>query len=158
LPSWPASIEHPIASGGAFFVLSIPSDSGSRGRGPALPRPGTENPEMPHSKRFLTHLSVPPPSFDLFASPPPHPIQLAPAEPQSAARCFQTGAASDGSRPARNAPHRHFLTCFSGQQEDTQPGEVTQHTASQTAISHDSRLRRGGIPTRGSADAASGLR
>jgi hypothetical protein len=30
---WPASMVHPTASVGAFFILSIPSDSGSRGRG-----------------------------------------------------------------------------------------------------------------------------
>jgi hypothetical protein len=45
--------------GSVFSILSIPSDSSGRGRGPALPRPGTENPEVPHSKRFLGHLSVP---------------------------------------------------------------------------------------------------
>jgi len=69
LPSWPTSIARPTASVAAFlFILSIPSDSGSRGSGPTLPPPGTENPEAPHSKRFLMHLSVSPlPSTCLLA-------------------------------------------------------------------------------------------
>ena len=58
-----------------FPILSIPSDSSGRGRGPALPRPGTENPEVPHSKRFLRHLSVP--SFlrpVCFSAAAPYPV------------------------------------------------------------------------------------
>src|ERR1035437_4139910 len=31
----------------SVFILSIPSDSGTQERGPALLRPGTENPEVP---------------------------------------------------------------------------------------------------------------
>ena len=43
-----------------------------------------------------------------FGSPsPPDPIRLAPADPQSAAPCFQTGAASDGSRPASTSSNGH---------------------------------------------------
>src|SRR5450759_5628140 len=61
--------------GSVFPILSIPSDSSGRGRGPALPRPGTENPEVPHSKRFLRHLSVP--SFlrpVCFSAAAPYPV------------------------------------------------------------------------------------
>src|SRR5664280_1600014 len=58
-----------------FPILSIPSDSSGRGRGPGLPRPGTENPEVPDSKRFLRHLSVP--SFlrpVCFSAAAPYPV------------------------------------------------------------------------------------
>src|ERR1035437_3645724 len=39
--------------------------------GPVLPLPGTENPRVPHLKRSFIHLSIPTPSIDLFACPPP---------------------------------------------------------------------------------------
>src|SRR5664280_2400685 len=39
---------------GVFLRFSIPNDSGSRGRGPCLPRPGTENPGLLLCRRALS--------------------------------------------------------------------------------------------------------
>ena len=64
----------------------------------------------PVSKGLHRHLSVPPPSLDLFAWLP-RPIRPAPAAPGRplgpVAPCFQTGAASDGSRPASTSSNGH---------------------------------------------------
>src|ERR1017187_9475703 len=58
---WPASMVHPTASVGAFFHSFHPERLRQpRKGGPALPPPGTENPEVHHTKRFLIHLSVSP--------------------------------------------------------------------------------------------------
>jgi len=64
----------------------------------------------PVSKGMHRHLSVPPPSLDLFAWLP-RPVRSAPPAPGCplgpVAPCFQTGAASDGSRPASTSSSGH---------------------------------------------------
>src|ERR1017187_2231735 len=97
---WPASMVHSTDSVGAFFHSFHPERLRQpRKGGPALPPPGTENPKVPHTKRFLIPLSVSPLPFALFACPPPRPIRSAGAAPQSAAPCFQRAAESDDSLP-----------------------------------------------------------
>src|SRR5712692_7437448 len=51
---------HPMAFVGAVFLsLSIPRELWRPRKRPALPLPGTERLEVPHSKRFLIYLSSP---------------------------------------------------------------------------------------------------
>jgi hypothetical protein len=52
-------------------VFFIPSDTTGSRRGQFWLLLERKSLGLPHFKQFLRHLSVPPPSFDLFASPPP---------------------------------------------------------------------------------------
>jgi len=82
LATWPASGIRPSGSvGAASFILSIPSDSDEPRRSQPCFLRVREDSDVTHFKRFLIHLSVPPPSFPRLASLPPRPIRSAPATP-----------------------------------------------------------------------------
>jgi hypothetical protein len=72
MASWPPSIIHPTASVGTLaFIIFILRESGAAREVASLASSGYERPEVPNFKGFLIHLSVPPPSFPRFISPPP---------------------------------------------------------------------------------------
>ncbi len=83
MPSWPRSIIHPPTSVEAvFFVFFLPSEFGGPGSGQFCLLQLRKNPKLPHSKRFLMHLSGPFPSFDPFCYPAAasKPIRSAPRQ------------------------------------------------------------------------------
>src|ERR1017187_220995 len=59
-PSWLELIVHPTASVRAlFFHFFIPTDCSAPGRGQLYLLRARKDPEVPHFKRFLRHLSAP---------------------------------------------------------------------------------------------------
>ncbi len=95
MASWLPSIVHPTASIGAVsLILSIPSDSTGQEGAKAGSSWYIRTRKLPRFKRFLKHLFVPSLLRRVGSPSPPHPIRVAPAEPPSAAPCFQIAAGS----------------------------------------------------------------
>jgi hypothetical protein len=92
LPSWPRSIVLPNAFVGAVvFIISIRIDSaGQEGASPA-PYRVQENQEPPYFEAISQAPLRPPPSFDLFAYPPPYPVGRGSATIGGDARSLEIG-------------------------------------------------------------------
>ena len=101
----PVSVEYTSPKSGPFVFLWCfhselvwrPQESAN----PPLRVP--KNEKLLFLTRLLTHLSVPPLSFDLLSCLPPHSIRSALAASQSAAPGFQTAPALDGSLPTADS-------------------------------------------------------
>src|SRR5262245_22194467 len=75
-------------------MFSIPSNSGSPGRGPDPPPLGRKRPQVPIASDFSDTSPSQPPSVSRFSSPPSRPIHSAGAAPRSAAESRRTLAGS----------------------------------------------------------------